>query len=171
VAYDVLLQETPPSWLYQVEAGATTIWERWDALRPDGSVPIDALGGAGASMVSFNHYAYGAVGEWLVRAVAGLAPDPAEPGYRHVIVHPRPGGGLTRAAASLRSRYGRIAVAWRIDGGRFSLDLTIPPNATASVTLPDGGSVSVGSGEHSLSATVAPAPPAGRFRVPAGSDR
>ena len=149
VAYDVLLQTTSPSWLYQVKAGATTIWERWDALRPDGSVAMDSLGGPGRSMVSFNHYAYGSVGDWLHRVVAGLAPG--EPGYRHVVVHPRPGGGLTNASAALESRYGRIAVAWRIEDRTFALDVELPPNVTATVVLPDGMSTDVGSGAHAFS--------------------
>jgi alpha-L-rhamnosidase len=151
VAYAVLQQETSPSWLYQVIAGATTIWERWDALRPDGSVPMDALGGgSGSGMVSFNHYAYGAVADWLHRTVAGLAPDPAEPGYRHVLVEPRPGGRLTSASAELASRYGRTSVGWRIDGGRFVLDVTIPPNASATVTLPNGSVTRMGSGSRTF---------------------
>ena len=113
LAYEVLLQRTSPSWLYQVLAGATTIWERWEALRPDGSVPMEGLGtGSGGSMVSFNHYAYGAVADWLHTAVAGLRPDPDDPGYHHVLVEPRPGGPLTRASARLHTRYGPTSVAW-----------------------------------------------------------
>lgn len=150
VAYDVLLQTTSPSWLYTVLAGATTIWERWDALRPDGSVPIESLGGTGGSMVSFNHYAYGAVADWLHRTVAGLAPDPDEPAYRHVIVAPRPDGGLTHASAELDSRYGRTAVAWRVEGDAFTLDVVIPPNATATVTLPNGAVSMTGSGRQTF---------------------
>jgi alpha-L-rhamnosidase len=148
VAYDVLMQKTCPSWLYQVVAGGTTIWERWDALRSDGSVPVDALGGTGASMVSFNHYAYGAVAEWLHNTVAGIAPG--EPGYRHILIEPKPGGGLTHASASLESRYGRIASSWTLEGGRFTLDVTIPPNTTATVTLPNGETHEVGSGNHTF---------------------
>ncbi len=150
VAYDVLLQTTAPSWLYTVLAGATTIWERWDALRPDGTVAVDGLGFSGASMVSFNHYAYGAVAEWLHRTVAGIAPDPDQPGYRHVLIAPRPGGGLTHASAELESRYGRIAVTWRIEGGDFELDVDIPANTTATVTLPNGETTEMGSGRRSF---------------------
>ncbi|MGH2759355.1 MAG: family 78 glycoside hydrolase catalytic domain, partial [Actinomycetota bacterium] len=157
VAYEVLMQTTSPSWLYTVLSGGTTIWERWDALRPDGSVPVDGLLGAtGASMVSFNHYAYGAVAEWLHRTVAGIAPDPDEPGYRHVIVRPQPGGELTHASAELRSRYGRIAVAWRIDDGEFALDVEIQPNSTATVTLPNGDSTQMGSGARSFRCAAIP---------------
>ena len=149
VAYDVLQQRTCPSWLYQVIAGGTTIWERWDALREDGSVPTEGLGGVGRGMVSFNHYAYGAVADWLHRTVAGIAP--ADPGYRHVLVEPKPGGGLTHARASLNSRYGTIATAWRIEDDRFVLDVTIPPNATATVNLPSGTSHDITSGDHTFS--------------------
>src|SRR5690606_337997 len=100
-AFDLLLQTTPPSWLYMMEAGGTTIWERWDALRPDGTVNIaDLKEGAsgeasGGGMVSFNHYAAGAVGDWLYRRVAGL--EPIEGGYRRFRVAPLIGGGLTSA--------------------------------------------------------------------------
>ena len=158
VAYDVLLQRTCPSWLYQVVAGATTIWERWDALREDGSVPTEGLGGVGRGMVSFNHYAYGAVAEWLRATVAGLALDPDEPGYRHIVVHPRPGGGLTHAAAQLLSRYGPVSVSWRIEGDTFALDVGVPPNATATVTLPDGTVTRLGSGRRSFACAVPVAP-------------
>jgi alpha-L-rhamnosidase len=156
VAYEVLLQRTSPSWLYQVLAGATTIWERWDALRPDGSVPMEALGtGSGASMVSFNHYAYGAVADWLHCAVAGLRPDPDDPGYHHFFVEPRPGGGLTHASASLKTRYGDASVAWRLDeAGALRADVVVPPNTSATVTLPGGEPVRAGSGTHRFS-TVA----------------
>jgi alpha-L-rhamnosidase len=160
VAYDVLLQRTCPSWLYQVLAGATTIWERWDALRPDGSVPMEALEfGSGSSMVSFNHYAYGAVADWLHATVAGLRPDPDDPGYHHVLVEPWPGGGLTSASASLRTRYGDTAVAWRLEGdGVLRVDVELPPNTSATVTLPGESAVRVGSGTHSFASTWRGAP-------------
>ena len=153
VAYALLLQDTAPSWLYQVRAGATTIWERWDALRPDGSVPLDALGGgSGGSMVSFNHYAYGCVADWLHRTVLGIAPDPSDPGFRHVIVAPRPGGGITSAAGSLETRFGSVAVAWRLVDGEVQLDLDVPPNARATVQLPGAEPSTVGSGRWSFPA-------------------
>jgi alpha-L-rhamnosidase len=153
VAYDVLLQTSSPSWLYQVKAGATTIWERWDALHPDGSVAMESLGGgSGGSMVSFNHYAYGAVADWMHRTLAGLAPG--EPGYRHVLIEPQPGGGLTHASASLESPYGRIAVGWRVENGTFALDVSIPPNSTATVKLADGTTEQIGSGERAFSTAV-----------------
>ncbi len=107
VAYDLLLQETYPSWLYPVKQGATTIWERWDGVRIDGSFQ-------NPGMNSFNHYAYGAIGDWLYRVVAGLTSDPAQPGYQRVLIHPHPGGGLTHAQAMLDTPLGRYAVAWRM---------------------------------------------------------
>jgi alpha-L-rhamnosidase len=141
LAHSMLLTRTNPSWLYPVSMGATTIWERWDSMLPDGSVnPGD--------MTSFNHYAYGAVADWLHRRVAGLAP--AAPGYREVAVRPLVTGQLSYAAADLDSPYGRIAVSWRLDEGRFELDLEVPPGVTAHLDLPLAGSAHqplVGSGE------------------------
>ncbi|HVV36393.1 MAG TPA: family 78 glycoside hydrolase catalytic domain [Acidimicrobiales bacterium] len=151
VAYDVLLQRSAPSWLYTVLAGATTIWERWDALREDGSVPLGSLDiGSGSSMVSYNHYAYGAVAEWLHTAVAGLRPDPDDPGYHHFFVEPRPGGGLTRASAARQTRYGTASVAWRLEGDQLHVDVEVPPNTSATVMLPDGSTQRVGSGVHAF---------------------
>lgn len=153
VAYAVLLQRTGPSWLYQVLAGATTIWERWDALRADGSVPMAALGtGSGSSMVSFNHYAYGAVAEWLHTTVAGLRPDPDDPGYHHFFVEPRPGGGLTSASSSIRTRFGEASVSWTSPDGvaDIRVEVVVPPNTSATVTLPGASSRRVGSGTHAF---------------------
>jgi alpha-L-rhamnosidase len=144
-----LLQRSAPSWLYTVLVGATTIWERWDALREDGSVPLGSLDiGSGSSMVSYNHYAYGAVAEWLHTAVAGLRPDPEDPGYHHFFVEPRPGGDLTHASASLHTRYGRASVTWRVENGQLHVRVEVPPNTSATVTLPDGTTERVGSGSH-----------------------
>ncbi|WP_442877466.1 family 78 glycoside hydrolase catalytic domain [Dactylosporangium sp. AC04546] len=141
-AYHLLLQRECPSWLYPITMGATTMWERWDSLLPDGRVnPGD--------MTSFNHYAFGAVADWLHRRVAGLAP--AAPGYRRVTVRPRPGGGLTRAAATHDSPYGRIVVAWRRADGRLDVDVTLPPGVTATVELPSGVPAEIGSGHHAFS--------------------
>jgi alpha-L-rhamnosidase len=127
--------------------GATTIWERWDSMLPDGSInPGD--------MTSFNHYAFGAMADWLHRTVAGLAP--AAPGYRRLRVEPRPGPGLTSAAATHETPYGTASVAWTLSGGTaFALEVTVPPNTTAEVVLPDGSAaVEVGSGRHAFSATI-----------------
>ncbi|MFI0765253.1 glycoside hydrolase family 78 protein [Streptomyces sp. NPDC021218] len=138
-AYALLLKQTCPSWLYPVAQGATTIWERWDSLLPDGDVnPGD--------MTSFNHYALGAVADWLHRVVAGLAP--AEPGYRRLLVRPRPGGGLTHASAAKETPYGRAEVRWLRDADTFSVDLAVPVGVTAIVDLPGRAPETVGSGRH-----------------------
>jgi alpha-L-rhamnosidase len=121
--------------------GATTMWERWDSMLPDGTVNP-------GEMTSFNHYAFGAVADWLHRRVAGLAP--AAPGYRRVAVQPRPGGGLTHAEAVHDSPYGRIRVAWRRSGGLLHVEVTLPPGVTAAVELPAADPVEVGSGEHTF---------------------
>jgi alpha-L-rhamnosidase len=140
-AFRLLMQRECPSWLYPVTMGATTIWERWDSLLPDGSVNP-------GEMTSFNHYALGAVADWLHRTVGGLAP--AEPGYRRIDMRPRPGGGLTSARARHRTPYGMAECSWRIDGRTIEVDVVVPPNATASIALPgsDADPVEVGSGTH-----------------------
>jgi alpha-L-rhamnosidase len=129
VAYELLNQESYPSWLYPVKQGATTIWERWDGIKPDGSFQD-------AGMNSFNHYAYGAIGDWLYGVVAGIEVDPAEPGYKHILFQPQPGGGLTYARATLDSPYGPLASAWELTETGFHLDITLPPNTHATVRLP-----------------------------------
>jgi len=129
VAYKLLLQREYPSWFYSILQGATTMWERWNSYTKD-------KGFGDAGMNSFNHYAYGAIGEWLYASVAGIDLDAAKPGYKHIIIRPQPGGGLTWARGELLSRYGRIACAWRIEARRLHVDVTIPPNTTATVTLP-----------------------------------
>jgi alpha-L-rhamnosidase len=143
-AYRLLLQRACPSWLYPVTMGATTIWERWDSLLPDGTVNP-------GEMTSFNHYAFGAVADWLHRTVAGLAP--AAPGYRRLAIQPRPGGGLTFARARHVTPYGPAEVAWKIEGDQFVLDVVVPPNTTAVVTLPAEGAapIEVGSGGYNWS--------------------
>lgn len=115
LAFDVLLSGDCPGWLYQVEHGATTIWERWDAIRPDGTVneerPSDQSSG---NMVSFNHYAFGSVGEFLYRYVLGIRP--LEPGFARVLVEPHADARLGHAEGSYRSRAGEIRVAWEFKG-------------------------------------------------------
>ena len=113
IAYKLLEQETFPSWLFPVKNGATTIWERWDGWTPDKGVQCK-------EMNSFNHYAYGAVGDWMYRVMAGLDLDPNEPGYRHIIFRPRPGGSITWAKARLRLPAGEIAVEWQVRDDSFS---------------------------------------------------
>lgn len=159
-AYQMLLRREPPSWLYQVERGATTVWERWDAIRPDGSIhdgEMDLVDGDG-SMLSFNHYAYGAMIDWVYRNVAGLSPVPDRPGYRRVIVAPRPVQGIEWAEASIQTRLGGLAIRWRLNDGRLELDLEIPHGATAELRLqltPDSviegvAGSELGSGSHRI---------------------
>jgi alpha-L-rhamnosidase len=142
-AYELLLQTECPSFLYPLTMGATTIWERWDAIKPDGS--LNSTG-----MTSLNHYALGAVATWLHRTVAGLAP--AAPGYRRIRIAPQPGGGLTWAAATHDTPLGRARSAWELRAdGEFVLEVTIPEGASAEVLLPrhpDGTVVEVGAGDH-----------------------
>ncbi|CAL9385161.1 Alpha-L-rhamnosidase [Streptomyces sp. enrichment culture] len=140
-AYRLLLERSCPSWLYQVDMGATTIWERWDSMLPDGSVNP-------GEMTSFNHYALGAVADFIHRTVAGLAP--AAPGYRHILIRPRPGGNLTWARAEHHTPYGRAAVAWHLHDGRMTLDATVPPGTEAVIDLPGSEPVTVGPGTHTL---------------------
>jgi alpha-L-rhamnosidase len=128
-AYRLLLREQFPSWLYPVKQGATTIWERWDGIKPDGSFQD-------AGMNSFNHYAYGAIGDWMYRVTAGLEMDATVPGYKRVLVQPQPGGGLTWVKARHASLYGDVRSAWRLRGGKFELEVEVPANARALVRLP-----------------------------------
>jgi len=129
LACELLNQESYPSWLYPVKKGATTIWERWDGIKPDGSFQD-------AGMNSFNHYAYGAIGEWLYRVVAGIEVDPDCAGYKHVLIRPQPGGGLDRVRAALDSPYGKLAVAWTLTDDGFRLQVTVPPNVRATLHIP-----------------------------------
>jgi len=161
-AYRLLLQRECPSWLYSVTMGATTVWERWDSMLPDGTVNP-------GEMTSFNHYALGAVADWLHRTVAGLAP--AAPGYRRLLVRPLPGGGLRHAAAAHETPYGRAEVAWERADGTLAVDVLVPPGTTAQVVLPgeEGRAAEVGSGRHRFSVpypgaeqdAAVPAPAAG----------
>lgn len=140
-AYRLLTQRACPSWLYQVDMGATTVWERWDSMLPDGRVNP-------GEMTSFNHYALGAIADWIHRTVAGLAP--AEPGYRRLLVRPRPGGGLSWARAEHDTPHGRAETGWRIAGGTLVVDLLVPPHATALVDLPGMDDLEVGPGRHTF---------------------
>ena len=162
-AYKVLLNEECPGWLYAVNQGATTIWERWDALKPDGTVNLsnDQAGGGSASsadfdpedqsapsMTSFNHYAYGAVGDWLYRRVAGL--EALEPGWKRFRVRPLPGGGLTWAEAHTTTPFGMARARWEIREGSFELTVEVPEGTSCEATLPDGTTQTLEAGKHTL---------------------
>jgi alpha-L-rhamnosidase len=141
-AYRVLQGSEAPSWLYAVDNGATTIWERWDALRPDGRL------NAGEGMLSFNHYALGAVGAWMHQTIGGL--ESMEPGFRRFRVAPRPTRGITSGNLEYDCPYGRIAIEWSLAGRGIDLQVEVPPNTTAQIDLPaqTGDPIDVGSGHH-----------------------
>ena len=128
-AYMLLNRDQYPSWLYPVKQGATTIWERWDGQKPDGSFQDKGMN-------SFNHYAYGAIGEWMYRVMAGIEIDEAAPGYKHTLIQPQPGGGFMSVKASHQTMYGKISSAWTRKGGSFELAVEIPANTRATVRLP-----------------------------------
>jgi alpha-L-rhamnosidase len=130
VAYSLLMNETYPSWLYPVKNGATTIWERLDGIKTDKTFEDPGMN-------SFNHYAYGAIGDWMYSDIAGINVDEEAPGFHKMIIAPQPGGGLTREAAELETPYGTVRSAWNIiSNNTFIMDVTIPANTTALVTLP-----------------------------------
>ena len=136
LAYELLLQETYPSWLYPVKMGATTIWERWNGIRPDSTFEP-------ASMNSFNHYAYGAIGDWMYRVVTGIDTDPDGPGYKKIKIQPHIGKGLTQASSTLQTYYGELSSSWKMENGKLILDVVIPPNTTAMVSIPAKNTESV----------------------------
>ncbi len=129
VAYRLLLQDSFPSWLFSVKHGATTIWERWDGWTPD-------KGFQDIGMNSFNHYSLGSCGEWLYGSVAGIDHDAAHPGFKEIIIHPQPGGGLTSASGKFQSIHGHIVSAWSFINQSFTLDVSIPTNTRATVYVP-----------------------------------
>jgi alpha-L-rhamnosidase len=143
-AYRVFLQDTFPSWLFSVKHGATTIWERWDGWTPE-------KGFQDPGMNSFNHYSLGSCGEWMFDTVAGIGVDPDQPGFSHIVIHPRPGGDLTHAEGSFDSIHGKIATKWGLKNGGFSLRVTIPINTTATIDLPTANLSSVREGGRNLS--------------------
>lgn len=126
VAYELLMREEYPGWLYQVKQGATTIWEHWDGLKPDGTM-------WSPNMNSFNHYAYGAVGEWMYRVVGGIDLNASEPARGHFVIAPRPGGGITHCETSYQSPVGRVSVRWKLSGSSLITTVVLPPTATADL--------------------------------------
>ena len=124
----MFLQEKVPGWLYQVKNGATTIWERWDAIKEDGSIFDPAMN-------SYNHYAYGAVCQWLFEAAAGFRPDPDRPGFKHIVLEPVIIAELAPVKAHYRSASGPVSVEWSLNGDRVSYDASVPSGATATLIL------------------------------------
>jgi len=148
-AYRLLLQDTCPSWIYEIKAGATTFWEQWDAISPD-QIPTDASEPAESdSEISFNHYAYGAVGDFLYRRVAGI--EPTSGGYKSFTIAPVVGGGLSWAKATHISPYGEIAASWNHADEVFTLNIKVPVSTSCRVVLPSGAEHLVGSGEYTFS--------------------
>ncbi|MEH6307932.1 glycoside hydrolase family 78 protein [Olivibacter sp. CPCC 100613] len=158
LAYTLLMQRTYPSWLYPVLKGATTIWERWDGIKADGSFQ-------NKDMNSFNHYAYGAIGDWMYQQIAGIQALSDMPGYKEFVIAPRPGGGLSFANASLETVYGKIVSNWKITGNEMEIRVDVPPNTRAKIVFPhavknsvkeakglavDGSSTMVGSGNYTF---------------------
>jgi len=154
IAYRLLLQDTYPSWLYPVKMGATTIWERWDGIKPDGTFETP-------SMNSYNHYAYGAIGDWMYRVVAGLDTKEDGPGYKHIVIKPVIGGDLQNASADYETIYGKASSHWRVAKDSLLMDVEVPANTTATVYIPFvGDSEVLESGKpisFSPDITVAPA--------------
>jgi alpha-L-rhamnosidase len=129
VAYKLLLQDSYPSWLYPVKMGATTIWERWDGIKPDSTFETP-------SMNSYNHYSYGAIGDWMYRSMVGVDTYEDGVGYKHIKIQPHVGGGFTNASASLKTYYGTVSNSWKVDSNEFIMDVEIPANTTATIYIP-----------------------------------
>ncbi|WP_426570017.1 family 78 glycoside hydrolase catalytic domain [Streptomyces canus] len=141
VAYRLLTQTECPSWLYPVTMGATTVWERWDSMRPDGTLNP-------GGMTSFNHYALGAVADWLHRVVGGITAT--APGYREVVLRPGPGGGITWARTRHDTPYGTVALAWERTGSGLTAHVEVPDGCRATAELPGCTPVVLGPGTHVL---------------------
>jgi alpha-L-rhamnosidase len=129
LAFTLLLQDTYPSWLYPVKMGATTIWERWDGQKPDSTFQTPGMN-------SFNHYAYGAIGDWMYRKIVGIDTYEDGVGYKHIMIMPHIGGGFTNASASLQTYYGTVSNGWKITGDQLLMEVEIPANTTATIYIP-----------------------------------
>ncbi len=145
VAYKLLLQDTYPSWLYPVKMGATTIWERWDGIKPDSTFETP-------SMNSYNHYSYGAIGDWMYRKMVGIDTYDDGVGYKHIKIQPHIGGGFTNASASLKTYYGTLSNAWSVSENETDMDVEIPANTKATVYVPASDANAVTESGKTLSA-------------------
>jgi alpha-L-rhamnosidase len=150
LAYELLFQKKAPSWLYEVQHGATTIWESWYALAEDGAPFVSQLGDYHFSM-SLNHYAFGCVDDWMFRYINGI--DKGLPGFKHIIIRPQPDKRIEWAKRTFESEFGDIVSIWSRKGDKFYLEVKIPCNTTAEVVLPDGTCRKVGSGQYSFECT------------------
>ena len=162
VAYSLLLKTDYPSWLYPVTKGATTVWEHWDGIRPDGSF-------WSSDMNSFNHYAYGAIGDWLFEVVAGINADKAQPGFRHIVLTPHPDSRLGFAAAEYDSILGRVASGWSLENNVLTVEVTVPHNAAATLTLPGAAGCEIRESGPSEGIRKSPAAQDGSLSVELGS--
>jgi alpha-L-rhamnosidase len=129
IAYRLLLRDKYPSWLYPVKMGATTIWERWDGIKPDSTFQTP-------SMNSFNHYAYGAIGDWMYKTITGINVDDQVPGYKKIIIKPHFTDSLSFASASLETYYGKLSSEWKQEDGHTTLNVEVPVNTTATIYVP-----------------------------------
>ncbi len=130
-AYDLFLNNDYPSWLYEVKMGATTVWERWNSILPDGSI-------SGTGMNSLNHYAYGSIADWMYRNLCGLNPCEEAPGYKKAVICPMPDPRIRFARLRLDSAAGRYEVEWRYDGEALHYEITVPFDCEATLLLPNG---------------------------------
>jgi alpha-L-rhamnosidase len=126
IAYKLLESDRLPSWGYSIKQGATTIWERWDAF-------VAERGFQSSGMNSFNHYAFGSVGEWMFENILGINHDEQHPGYKHFFIYPKPGGNITWARGNFFSIQGKVVIDWKIQNAQYSLKVQIPTNTTATV--------------------------------------
>jgi alpha-L-rhamnosidase len=146
IAFKLLMQETYPSWLYPVKMGATTIWERWDGQKPDSTFQTPGMN-------SFNHYAYGAIGDWMYRVIAGIDTHDSLPGYKQISVKPHIGGGLSDVNAEYETAYGKLSSHWKIESGKFVLNVEIPANSKARVYIPASSVEAISEAGKPLSAS------------------
>lgn len=144
LAYRLLLEKSYPSWLYPVTMGATTIWERWDGIKPNGTFQTP-------TMNSFNHYAYGAIGDWMYRVAAGIQPDPEMPGYKSFVIKPSATKQLQHVKGELETYYGKIVSGWEWQGQQLVMTVSVPVNATAKIYLPAASEQAVSEGGKKLS--------------------
>jgi len=165
VAYKLLLQQTYPSWLYPVKMGATTIWERWDGEKPDSTFQTPGMN-------SFNHYAYGAIGDWMYRVISGVDTYNEGAGYKQIMIKPHPGGDLTYANADYETIYGKVSCHWKKENGHLIMDVEIPANTMAKIYIPSPDSAPIMESGKAVS-TVKEVKPIGKegdyFLVEAGS--
>ncbi len=147
VAYKLLLQETYPSWLYPVKMGATTIWERWDGQKPDSTFQTPGMN-------SFNHYAYGAIGDWMYRVMVGLDTYEDGAGYKHIRIQPHIGGGLTHASAALKTYYGTLSSGWKMEKDKIIMDVEIPANTNATIYMPASAANAVTESGNALQSDI-----------------